>query len=212
MPPAARSRPPPTMCEASRRPRRGLSYSHRARLRRGARRGSGAEEECWWLSHYTGGRFRRGCAGGGALHAGVSGRFRRLWSVTRLQRQFAVRTKTDELEDIGAALAVDEYEIGPDVTVATALPYSRQGVVAVPGIWWLVVGERTYDSAESGVDRMPMMSFVFSAVVAFELTGQPDPSSRRHGRRAGRRTIPRRSRRCRGRRGWRRRWQPAWWR
>ena len=52
----------------------------------------------------------------------------------RLQSQFAVRTKTDEFEDIGAALAVDEYEIGPEVTVAAALPSSRQGVVAVPGI------------------------------------------------------------------------------
>ena len=40
----------------------------------------------------------------------------------RLQSQFAVRPKTDEFEDIGAALAVDEYEIGPEVAVAAALP------------------------------------------------------------------------------------------
>ena len=52
----------------------------------------------------------------------------------RLQSQFAVRPKADEFEDIGAALAVDEYEIGPEVTVAAALPSSSQGAVAVPGI------------------------------------------------------------------------------
>ena len=123
----------------------------------------------------------------------------------RLQRQYAVRTNTDEFEDIGAALAVDEYEIGPDVTVAAALSGSGQRVVAVPGIWRLIGSERLHARAEGGIDGMPVPSFEFSAVVAFELTGQPDRSSRRHGRRVGWRTIPRRSRRCRGRRGWRRR-------
>ena len=119
----------------------------------------------------------------------------------RLQSQFAVRPKTDEFQDIGAALAVDEHEIGPEVTVAAALPSPGQGVVAVAGIWRLVGGERLYDSAEDGVESLSVPSFALSAVVAFELTGQPERSSRRHGRRAGWRTYPRRSRRCRGRRG-----------
>ena len=120
-----------------------------------------------------------------------------------------MRTKTNEFEDIGAALAVDEYEVGPEVAVAAALPSAGQGVVAVPGIRLLVSSERLYDRAEGGVDSPSVLSFAFSAVVAFELTGQPDRSSRRHGRRAGWRTSPLRSRRCGGRRGWRRRSQPA---
>ena len=103
----------------------------------------------------------------------------------RLQSQFAVRPKTDEFEDIGAALAVDEYKIGPEVTVAAALPGPGQGVIAVPGIWRLIGGERLYDSAEDGVEGLSVPSFALSAVVAFELTGQPDRSSRRHGRRVG---------------------------
>ena len=94
----------------------------------------------------------------------------------RLQRQFAVRTKTDEFEDIGAALAVDEHEIGPDVTVAAALPGSGQRVVAVPGIWRLIGSERLHDRAEGGIDGMSVPPFEFSAVVAFELMGQPDRS------------------------------------
>ena len=103
----------------------------------------------------------------------------------RLQSQFAVRPKTDEFEDIGAALSVDEYEIGPEVTVAAALPGSGQCVIAVPWIWRLVDGERLYDNAEGGVESLSVPSFALSAVVAFELTGQPERSSRRHGRRAG---------------------------
>ena len=54
-----------------------------------------------------------------------------------------MRTKTDELEDIGAALAVDEHQIRPQATVAAALPgSSSQGVVTVSGIRRLVGGER----------------------------------------------------------------------
>ena len=82
-----------------------------------------------------------------------------------------MRTKTDEFKDIGATLAVDEYEIGPDVTVAAALPGSRQGVDAVPGIGLLVGSERLYDSAEGGVDSMSVPPFAFSAVVAFVTDG-----------------------------------------
>ena len=72
-----------------------------------------------------------------------------------------MRTNTNEFEDIGATLAVDEHEIGPDVTVAAALPGSRQGVVAVPRVGLLVGSERSYDSAEGGVDSMSVPSFAF---------------------------------------------------
>ena len=89
----------------------------------------------------------------------------------RLQSQFAVRPKADEFEDIGAALAVDEYEIGSEVTVAAALPGPGQCVIAVPWIWRLIRGERLYDSAEGGVESLSVPSFALSAVVAFELTG-----------------------------------------
>ena len=94
----------------------------------------------------------------------------------RLQSQFAVRTKTGEFENTGAALAVDEYEIGPEVTVAAALSGSSQGVVAVAGIRWLVGGERLYDSADDDVESLSVPSLAFSAVIAFELAGQPDRS------------------------------------
>ena len=69
--------------------------------------------------------------------------------------------------------ASDEYEIGPEVTVAAALPGTGQCVVAVPGIGRLVGGERLYDSAEGSVESLSVPSFSFSAVVALELTGQP---------------------------------------
>ena len=83
----------------------------------------------------------------------------------RLQSQLAVRPKTDEFEDIGAALAVDEYKIGPEVTVAATLPGSSQGVVAVSGIRRLVGGERLYDSAEDGVEGLSVPSSPFSVVI-----------------------------------------------
>ena len=93
-----------------------------------------------------------------------------------LQGQFAVRTKTDEFEDIGTTLAVDEYEIGPEVAVAAALPGASQGVVAVPGLHGPVGDERLYDSAQDSIEIPLMPSFAFPAVVAFELTGQPERS------------------------------------
>ena len=72
----------------------------------------------------------------------------------------------------------DEHEIGPEVTVAAALPGPGQCVVAVPGIGRLVGGECSYDSAEDGVETLSVSSFAFSVVIALELTGQHTRSRR----------------------------------
>ena len=101
------------------------------------------------------------------------------------QPEVLVGIDADKLQRIGPALAVNEHEVGAEVTVAAALPGSSQCVVAVPGIRRPVGDERLYDSAEDGIERLPVPSFAFSGVIAFELTSQPDRSSRRHGRRAG---------------------------
>lgn len=100
-------------------------------------------------------------------------------------------------------LAVDQYEVGADMTVSTVAPGPGQCMVAVSRFEWAVSGKVPNDSCEISLNRVPVSAFPLPPVIALELTSPSDGSSAirfRHRAQAERRG-PRQSQRIPVRRG-----------
>lgn len=68
---------------------------------------------------------------------------------TRLKPEFAVRTKTYQIECIPIGSPVDENQIGFDMAISVISPFSDQGMVMMALRQRLVVGEHGYDIQQS---------------------------------------------------------------
>ncbi len=100
------------------------------------------------------------------------------------EAEFAVRAKPHQIGMIGVGLAVDQYQVGPDMTVPVVLPLTAKRVVPMARRQRPVLRKIGHDMRQFGIDGPGETTSLFAPVVSFEGRGPPN---RPHGdRQSGR--------------------------
>lgn len=86
----------------------------------------------------------------------------------RLESEFAVGAKPNELQNIRPGLAVDEHQIGPDVTIAVVLPVAREGMVSATDRQRSIVSQVVHCSGEDAIEEVAMQPLGLALVVFLE--------------------------------------------
>ena len=95
----------------------------------------------------------------------------------RSEAEFAVRAETHQIEMFGVGLAVDQDQVGPDVTVPVVLPLPTERVVAMARRERPVLGEPGHDIRKLGIDGPGEAALLLAPVIPLEGRG---PSNRPH--------------------------------
>ncbi len=103
----------------------------------------------------------------------------------RSEAELAVRAEAHEIEMFGVGLAVDQNQVGADVTVPVVFPLPARCVVAMAGRERPVLRQFGHDLREPGIDGPGEAALLLAPVIPLEGRG---PSNRPHGGRpSGRR-------------------------
>ncbi len=87
------------------------------------------------------------------------------------QAKLAMRSKANELQHRIIRFSINQHKVGLHVTVPVILPVAGQRVVAMLLRQRLVIRQSRDDGPKIDRQRLPMLTFGFSLIVALELTG-----------------------------------------
>ena len=77
-------------------------------------------------------------------------------------KKLTVRAKPRKSECVGIRLAIDQQQVGLNVTFTVTSPIAAQVMVAISGIEWLVGRQRYKDWLKLTIERDPVLALGFA--------------------------------------------------
>ena len=86
----------------------------------------------------------------------------------RSEAECAVRAEAHQIEVSSVGLAVDQHQVGTEMTVPVILPLPAERVVAVPRRQWPVRRQLGHDMGKFGIERPGEAALPLPPVIPFE--------------------------------------------